>query len=70
MGDEQEIPALEEVVMVFKQHPLLKFIYQHKHRQLNEMSRLVSESMGMIVQPNKAIVMRMLCTAQEFIKMG
>jgi len=25
-------------------------------RQLNEMSRLVSESMGMIVQPNKAIV--------------
>jgi 2-isopropylmalate synthase len=25
-------------------------------KQLNEMSRLVSESMGMIVQPNKAIV--------------
>jgi 2-isopropylmalate synthase len=25
-------------------------------RQLNEMRRLVSESMGMVVQPNKAIV--------------
>jgi 2-isopropylmalate synthase len=25
-------------------------------KQLNEMSRLVSESMGMVVQPNKAIV--------------
>src|SRR6185312_10536061 len=48
--------ALEEVVMIFKQHPYLNLDTNINTRELNEMSRLVSESMGMIVQPNKAIV--------------
>jgi 2-isopropylmalate synthase len=41
--------------MIFKQHPYLN-LYTDIDLVLNEMSRLVSESMGMIVQPNKAIV--------------
>jgi 2-isopropylmalate synthase len=42
--------------MIFKQHPYLNLYTDIDSKQLNEMSRLVSESMGMIVQPNKAIV--------------
>jgi 2-isopropylmalate synthase len=42
--------------MIFKQHPYLNLDTNVNTRQLNEMSRLVSDSMGMIVQPNKAIV--------------
>jgi 2-isopropylmalate synthase len=42
--------------MIFKQHPYLNLYTDIETKQLNEMSRLVSDSMGMIVQPNKAIV--------------
>ncbi|MEM0577406.1 2-isopropylmalate synthase [Flavobacterium polysaccharolyticum] len=56
IGERAGNTALEEVVMVFKQHPYLNLYTNINTRQLNEMSRLVSESMGMIVQPNKAIV--------------
>jgi 2-isopropylmalate synthase len=42
--------------MVFKQHPYLNLYTDVNSKQLNEMSRLVSDSMGMMVQPNKAIV--------------
>ena len=56
IGERAGNTALEEVVMIFKQHPYLILDTNINTRQLNEMSRLVSESMGMIVQPNKAIV--------------
>lgn len=56
IGERAGNTALEEVVMIFKQHPYLNLDTNINSRQLNEMSRLVSESMGMIVQPNKAIV--------------
>jgi 2-isopropylmalate synthase len=56
IGERAGNTALEEVVMVFKQHPYLNLYTDINSKQLNEMSRLVSESMGMIVQPNKAIV--------------
>ncbi len=56
IGERAGNTALEEVVMIFKQHPYLKLDTNINTRQLNEMSRLVSESMGMMVQPNKAIV--------------
>jgi 2-isopropylmalate synthase len=56
IGERAGNTALEEVVMVFKQHPYLNLYTDVNARQLNEMSRLVSDSMGMIVQPNKAIV--------------
>jgi 2-isopropylmalate synthase len=56
IGERAGNTALEEVVMILKQHPYLNLDTSINTRQLNEMSRFVSESMGMIVQPNKAIV--------------
>ncbi|MBS7230663.1 2-isopropylmalate synthase [Flavobacterium psychroterrae] len=56
IGERAGNTALEEVVMIFKQHPYLNLDTNINTRELNEMSRLVSESMGMMVQPNKAIV--------------
>ena len=56
IGERAGNTALEEVVMIFKQHPYLNLDTNINTRELNEMSRLVSDSMGMIVQPNKAIV--------------
>ena len=56
IGERAGNTALEEVVMIFKQHPYLNLVTSIDSKQLNEMSRLVSESMGMMVQPNKAIV--------------
>ena len=56
IGERAGNTALEEVVMIFKQHPYLNLDTNINTRQLNEMSRLVSDSMGMMVQPNKAIV--------------
>ncbi|WP_374504656.1 2-isopropylmalate synthase [Flavobacterium sp.] len=56
IGERAGNTALEEVVMIFKQHPYLNLYTDVNAKQLNEMSRLVSDSMGMIVQPNKAIV--------------
>ena len=56
IGERAGNTALEEVVMVFKQHPYLNLYTDVNSKQLNEMSRLVSDSMGMMVQPNKAIV--------------
>ena len=56
IGERAGNTALEEVVMILKQHPYLNLDTSINSRQLNEMSRFVSESMGMIVQPNKAIV--------------
>ncbi|MFV8354324.1 2-isopropylmalate synthase [Flavobacterium sp. XS2P14] len=56
IGERAGNTALEEVVMIFKQHPYLNLDTNINTRQINEMSRLVSESMGMMVQPNKAIV--------------
>jgi len=56
IGERAGNTALEEVVMIFKQHPFLNLYTDINTKQLNEMSRLVSDSMGMMVQPNKAIV--------------
>jgi len=56
IGERAGNTALEEVVMIFKQHPYLNLYTDINSKLLNEMSRLVSESMGMMVQPNKAIV--------------
>ena len=56
LGERAGNTALEEVVMIIKQHPDLNFFTNVNSRMLNEMSYLVSEMMGMPVQPNKAIV--------------
>ncbi len=56
LGERAGNTALEEVVMIIKQHPDLNFFTDINSKMLNEMSYLVSELMGMPVQPNKAIV--------------
>lgn len=56
LGERAGNTALEEVVMILRQHPHLKLYTDVQSKMLNPMSVLVSELMGMQVQPNKAIV--------------
>ncbi|CAN5533964.1 2-isopropylmalate synthase [soil metagenome] len=56
LGERAGNTSLEEVVMVIKQHHSLGLYTNVKAKQLNPMSRLVSDTMRMPVQPNKAIV--------------
>lgn len=56
LGERAGNTSLEEVVMVLQQHKDLGFYTNVNTKQLNPMSRLVSDTMRMPVQPNKAIV--------------
>jgi 2-isopropylmalate synthase len=56
LGERAGNTSLEEVVMVIKQHKQLGFYTSIKAEKLNPISRLVSDTMRMPVQPNKAIV--------------
>src|SRR5450432_2260315 len=56
LGERAGITALEEVVMIIKQHADLGFSTGIKTQLLNPMSRQVADTMRMQVQPNKAIV--------------
>lgn len=56
IGERAGNTALEEVVMVLRQHPDLNKFTNIDTTQLNAMSRLVSDTMRVPVQPNKAIV--------------
>src|SRR5690349_13891712 len=56
IGERAGNTALEEVVMILKQHKHLGLYTNVKSTQLNPLSRQVSETMRMPVQPNKAIV--------------
>ncbi|MGK0325510.1 MAG: 2-isopropylmalate synthase [Polaribacter sp.] len=56
IGERAGNTALEEVVMVLKQHPYLNLETSINTRLLYDTSILVRESMGMPVQPNKAII--------------
>ncbi|MET0298624.1 MAG: 2-isopropylmalate synthase, partial [Flavitalea sp.] len=56
LGERAGNTALEEVVMVIKQHQTLGLYTDVNAKKLNPMSRLVSDVMRMQVQPNKAIV--------------
>lgn len=56
IGERAGNTSLEEVVMIMKQHPNLKLDTNINTPLLNPISRLVSDRMGMPVQPNKAIV--------------
>ncbi|WP_299249093.1 2-isopropylmalate synthase [uncultured Aquimarina sp.] len=56
IGERAGNTALEEVVMIMKQHPYLNLNTDIDSKLLYDTSLLVSESMGMMVQPNKAIV--------------
>ena len=56
IGERAGNTSLEEVVMIMRQHPGLGLHSNINSKLLLETSHLVSESMGMVVQPNKAIV--------------
>ena len=56
IGERAGNTALEEVVMVLRQHPDLQKFTNVDSRQLNDISRYVSDTMRVPVQPNKAIV--------------
>ncbi len=56
LGERAGNTSLEEVVMILKQHSNLGYYTDIKAPMLNPMSKLVSDTMRMPVQPNKAIV--------------
>ncbi len=56
LGERAGNTSLEEVVMIIRQHHHLGFYTNVDAKQLNSVSKLVSETMRMPVQPNKAIV--------------
>lgn len=56
LGERAGNTSLEEVVMIIRQHSSLGFYTDINSRMLYPMSRLVSDTMRMPVQPNKAIV--------------
>ena len=56
MGERAGNTALEEVVMIIQKHHGMGFYTNIKTEQLNPLSRLVSDTMRMPVQPNKAVV--------------
>ncbi|MFT6054154.1 MAG: 2-isopropylmalate synthase [Roseivirga sp.] len=56
IGERAGNTALEEVVMVLKQHPYLKKTTNIDTKQLTAISKYVSDTMRVPVQPNKAIV--------------
>ncbi|WP_343486133.1 2-isopropylmalate synthase [Allomuricauda sp. d1] len=56
IGERAGNTSLEEVVMILRQHPDLNLDTNINSKLLFDTSRMVSEKMGMVVQPNKAIV--------------
>jgi len=56
IGERAGNTALEEVVMILKQHPYLNLVTDIDTKLLYDTSLMVREKMGMLVQPNKAIV--------------
>lgn len=56
IGERAGNTSLEEVVMILKQHPSLNLDTTINTKLLYDTSLMVSNKMGMVVQPNKAIV--------------
>lgn len=56
IGERAGNTSLEEVVMTIKKHPELNLYTGVNPKELTRMSKLVSDTMRMMVQPNKAIV--------------
>jgi len=56
IGERAGNTSLEEVVMILRQHPTLGLDTNINSQMLYSTSQMVSEKMGMNVQPNKAIV--------------
>ncbi|HLT51362.1 MAG TPA: 2-isopropylmalate synthase [Arenibacter sp.] len=56
IGERAGNTALEEVVMILRQHPTLNLDTNINSKLLYDTSQMVAQKMGVFVQPNKAIV--------------
>ncbi len=56
LGERAGNTSLEEVVMILRQHPSLGLDTHVNSKLLYDTSQMVSQKMGVMVQPNKAIV--------------
>ncbi len=56
IGERAGNTALEEVVMILKQHPYLNLDTNINTKMLYSTSQLVKHNMGLVVQPNKAVI--------------
>ena len=56
IGERAGNTSLEEVVMILRQHPKLNLATNIDSKRLLNISKMVAEEMGMMVQANKAIV--------------
>ena len=56
IGERAGNTSLEEIVMILKQHAYLGYTTNVNSKLLYPISQLVCDTMGMMVQPNKAIV--------------
>lgn len=56
IGERAGNTSLEEVVMIMRQHPSLNLDTRINSKLLYSTSQMVSQNMGMPVQPNKAVV--------------
>ncbi|MFK5972690.1 MAG: 2-isopropylmalate synthase [Flavobacteriaceae bacterium] len=56
LGERAGNTSLEEVVMILRQHPDLGLDTNINSKLLYDTSQMVSQKMGMMIQPNKAIV--------------
>ena len=56
IGERAGNTSLEEVVMIMRQHPYLNLDTNINSKLLYDTSLMVSDKMGLVVQPNKAIV--------------
>ena len=56
IGERAGNTALEEVVMILKQHPYLNLDTNINTKLLYSTSKMVQQHMGIVVQPNKAVI--------------
>lgn len=56
IGERAGNTALEEVVMIMKQHPYLDLVTGINTKLLYSTSQMVQQHMGLTVQPNKAVI--------------
>jgi 2-isopropylmalate synthase len=56
IGERAGNTALEEVVMIMKQHPYLNLDTNINTKLLYSTSKMVQQHMGIVVQPNKAVI--------------
>lgn len=56
IGERAGNTALEEVVMIMKQHPYLDLYTDINSKLLFSTSKMVQQHMGILVQPNKAVI--------------